>query len=139
MIAAIPLTIVPLILFNLVAFGYVDLAHGAGDPWATEIFSLRMISGARWSLPLGDLLIVFGIVMLFFEVMKAARASSRTIANHGLSTVALILYIVEFIVLAPAAHSVFFILTAIALFDVVAGFSITIRTAARDVTFGRGI
>lgn len=136
MIAAIPLTIIPLILFNLVAYGTIGIA-GAGDPWAREIFSLQMISGARWSLPLGDLLIVFAIVMLFFEVMKAARASSRTIANHALSTVALILYVVEFIVLAPAAHSVFFILTVIALFDVVAGFSITIRTAARDVTFGR--
>jgi hypothetical protein len=137
MIAAIPLTIIPLILFNLVAYGTIGFAGAGGDPWAHEIFSLQMISGARWSLPLGDLLIVFAILMLFFEVMKAARASSRTIANHALSTVALILYIVEFIVLAPAAHSVFFILTVIALFDVVAGFSITIRTAARDVTFGR--
>jgi hypothetical protein len=34
---------------------------------------------------------------------------------------------------------VFFILTLIALFDVVAGFSVTIRTATRDIALGHNI
>ena len=37
-----------------------------------------------------------------------------------------------------AAHSVFFLLMILALFDVVAGFTITIKTASRDVTYSRG-
>ena len=86
---------------------------------------------------LGDLMVVLGIVCLFFEVLKATNSTSRSIANHVLSTIVLIVYIVEFIVVRRAAHSVFFILTVIALFDVVAGFSITIRTASRDIALGR--
>jgi hypothetical protein len=38
-----------------------------------------------------------------------------------------------------AAHSVFFILTVIALFDVIAGFSITIKTATRDIALGQNV
>jgi uncharacterized membrane protein len=136
MIAAIPLTILPLIAFNLIAFNLVG--PGGLDPWNAEVFAITMISGARWSIPLGDLLIVFAIAMLFFEVLKAARASSRAIYNHMASTLVLLLYVIEFITIRPAAHSVFFILTIIALFDVVAGFSVTIRTATRDVNFGGG-
>ena len=51
----------------------------------------------------------------------------------------LIVYVVEFIVVPVAGDSLFFILTAIALFDVVAGFTISIRTAQRDISFGSGV
>jgi hypothetical protein len=85
----------------------------------------------------GDLTIVLGIICLFFEVLKSTNSTSRSITNHVLSTIVLILYIVEFIAVPPAAQSVFFILLVIALFDVIAGFSITIKTASRDVALGR--
>ncbi|MCP4383476.1 MAG: hypothetical protein GY798_19010, partial [Hyphomicrobiales bacterium] len=91
-----------------------------------------------WVVTLGDLMISFGIVILFLEILKSGRPSTATITNHIASTVVLIVYIIEFIVVDFCANSVFFILTLIALFDVVAGFSITIRTASRDVTFGPG-
>jgi hypothetical protein len=130
MITAIPLTIVPLILFNLIGFAI------GGDPWGNELFGLWLISGARWTLSLGDLIVVAALVLLFFEVLRSARYSSGTIYNHIVSTVVLIVYIVEFLTVGAAAKSVFFILTAIALFDVVAGFSVSIRTATRDVAFG---
>ena len=127
MIAAIPLTLIPLILFNILA-----LAVGA-DVWSGTVFGVPMLSGAHWTLSVGDLMLVVGIVVLFAELMKSARSSANTILNHILSTVVLILYIIEFIVAGIAANSVFFILTVIALFDVVAGFSISIRTATRDI------
>jgi hypothetical protein len=129
-ITAIPLTILPLILFNLVGFAV------GGEPWGNELFGIWLISGARWSLNLGDLMIVVAIVLLFFEVLRSARYSSGTIYNHIVSTVVLIVYIVEFLAVGAAANSVFFMLTVIALFDVVAGFSVSIRTATRDITFG---
>ena len=132
MIFAIPLTIVPLIAYNLIAF-----ADGGADPWAGQVFAFTMISGVRWVFTLGDLMIVAGIVCLFFEMLKSTNSTSRAILNHVFSTIVLIIYIVEFIVVGAAAHSVFFILTVIALFDVIAGFTITIRAASRDVALGR--
>ncbi len=134
MIYALPLSILPLVVYNLVGYSL-----SGADPWANELFGITMLSGARWTLRLGDLLITFAILMLFFEVMKAARSSTNTISNHVLSTIVLIVYVVEFIVAAVASHSVFFILTVIALFDVVAGFSITIKTATRDISLGQNV
>lgn len=134
MIYAIPLTVLPLIIYNVVGYGI-----SGADPWANELIGITMVSGAVWTLDYGALLITFAIVLLFFEVIKAARASNYNITNHILSTIVLIVYVVEFVVAAAAAHSVFLILTVIALFDVVAGFSITIRTATRDVAIGSQI
>jgi hypothetical protein len=132
MLFAIPLTVIPLIVYNVIA-----LIGGAGDPWAGEMVGLTMISGVRWVLTLGDLAVVLGIVCLFFEVLKSTNSTTRAITNHVLSTIVLIVYIVEFIVVGFAANSVFFILLVIALFDVIAGFSITIKTASRDIALGR--
>lgn len=134
MINSIPLTILPLIAYNAIGYGI-----SGADPWAGELLGLTMLSGEVWTLNLGQLLIIFAIVALFFEVMKAARSASCTIVNHVLSTIVLIVYVVEFVVAPVAANSVFLILAVIALFDVVAGFSITIRTATRDIALGQNI
>lgn len=130
MIAAIPLTIIPLILYNAIGFA------AGGNPWSNEILGVTMVSGQVWSMTLGDLMVVVAIVVLFFEILRAARYSHATIYNHIASTIVFIIYLVEFIIVGAAGYSVFFILTVLALFDVVAGFSISIRTATRDIAFG---
>ncbi len=137
MITAIPLTIIPLILYNIIGFAFPGTT--IGDTWSHEFFAVPLISKAEWALTLGDLMLVVGIITLFMEVMKSAQAGTATITNHMLSTVVLIIYIVEFVAVAVAATSTFFILTLFALFDVIGGFSISIRTAERDVSIGRTI
>ena len=132
MLTAIPLTIVPLIIYNIVAFAF------PGTTWTGEIFGLTMVSGARWALRLGDLMVALGISMLFLEIMKSGRTGTATITNHILSTIVLVIYIIEFILVDIAATSLFFILTLIALFDVIAGFTITTRTATRDIAYTPG-
>lgn len=133
MITAIPLTIIPLILFNAIGFAI------GGDPWVNVLFTIPMISGVAWNVTLFDVMILLAVILLFFETLRSARpARGTTITNHIVSTVILIVYIVEFIVVPVAANSLFFALTVIALFDVVAGFTISIRTAQRDIAFGQG-
>ncbi len=132
MLTTIPLTVVPLILFNAIGF-----AVGAPNLWTDTRLTIPLVSGHAWSASLGDLMILLGLLMLFFETLRSARPGLKTtIGNHVISTVLLIVYVVEFIVVGIAANSTFLILTAIALFDVVAGFSISIRTAERDVSLG---
>ena len=134
MITAIPLTIIPLILFNAIGFAV------GGDPWGNVLFGVTMVSGMRWNVTLGDLMILLAVVLLFFETLRSARpAMTSTITNHIVSTILLIVYIIEFIAVPVAANSLFFALTVIALFDVVAGFTISIRTAQRDIALGHGI
>lgn len=127
MFRAIPLSIFPLILVNAAGIMF------GGEPWGTELFSLTMLSGAVWTMDLADLIVAIAIVLLYFEVIRAARPGSRTILNHVLSTGVLVIYVVEFIAMPAAANSMFFILALIALFDVIAGFTITIRTSTRDI------
>ena len=130
----IPLLIVPFILYNV---GLMGLFGAAPDPWAQQIFSLAMMSGGVWSMTLGDLMVLIGLAFLFIEIMKSTRTSNASVIDHLLSTFVFVAFLVEFLLVKGAAHSVFFALMLISLVDVLAGFSVSIRAAGRDVTFGR--
>jgi len=134
MLTNVPLLIVPFIVYNIQIF------FGGGlSVWNNEIISLPLISGQTWTMNMGDLMITLALVLLFFEVIKSTRVGPSTIIDHLLSTFVFIAFLVEFLVVPGAAHSVFFILMMIALLDVLAGFSISIRAATRDVNIGHGI
>ena len=130
----VPLTILPLIVVNIV--GWIFDAPGSGF-WASPILSITMVSGRPWIFSIGDLIVVFGIGCLFFEVLKSTNSSTRAITNHILSAVVAVVYLLEFILVGIAANSVFFFLMIFAAFDVIAGFTITIKTASRDISLGR--
>lgn len=134
MIAAIPLMIVPLIFYNVLVFSPYG---GIGlDSLSNEIVSVAMMSGAVWTMELGDTVIVAALVLLFFEVLKATRTGSWSLIDHLLSTLVFIAFLVEFLLVRQAATDIFFILTVIAFVDLVAGFSVSIRSAGRDVSIG---
>ena len=133
MLVNVPLLIVPFIIFNIIGLGL--FGSTAADPWAAELMSITMISGEIWTMSLGDLMITFSLFFLFFEIIKATRVGASSIIDHLLSTFVFIAYLIEFLTVGYAAHAVFFILLIIALVDVVAGFSISIRSATRDVAF----
>jgi len=134
MIMAIPLIVLPLIVYNLMAYG------GGGD-WLSPVFTIDMVSGTTFALSRGDLLITAALVLLFLEVLKATRTGAGSILDHLFSTLVFVAALVEFLLVDFAATSTFFLLTVIALIDVIAGYSITIRAARRDVsldTYGNG-
>lgn len=131
----LPLMAILLIVYNGLAFGLTGEATG----WDTPVFTLRMMSDAFWTMQLGDLVIAFGLFILFFEILKATRIGRMSIVDHLLSTLVLLVFVVEFLLLPAAATSVFFILMLMALADVMAGFSVSIRTATRDVSLGDGL
>jgi hypothetical protein len=74
--------------------------------------------------------------MLFTEVLRAADIERNTLTNHALSTGVLILALIEFVAQPGFANGDFFLLLVIILIDVVAGYSITIRAALRDIAIG---
>lgn len=131
MLTNVPLLIVPFIVYNVQIF-----LNGGVDIWNQQVTELTMISGATWVMTMGDLMVALGLVLLFFEIIKATRVGANSIIDHLLSTFVFIAYLVEFLIVASAAHSVFFILMMIALIDVLAGFTVSIRSATRDVNVG---
>jgi len=134
MIAAIPLMVVPFILYNLAMLGL--LGSGGISALGSVMTSLSMLSGALWTLSLGDVFILIALGLLFVEILKAARPGSGPLINHMLSMVVFIAFLVEFLLVRDAATQIFFILMTIAFIDVVCGFAVSIRSAGRDVSIG---
>lgn len=132
MIFRIPLMIIPFILYNL---GLAGLLGVSTSPWDHEVFSIAMMSGGNWSMTIADLMVLAALALLFVEIIKSTRTSNSSVADHMLSTFVFIAYLVEFLLVEGAAHSLFFVLTAISLVDVLAGFFVSIRAAGRDINF----
>jgi len=133
MLWKIPLLSLPLIIYNLVAF---DIVGNKENGWASPVMSVDMVSGAVWTMSVGDLLVVLALVFLFIEVIKSTKVGNASILDHMLSTFVFIAYLVEFLLVPAAATSLFFTCMAMSLVDLVAGFSVSIRSASRDVNFG---
>ena len=135
MLASVPLLIVPFILYNIGLAGFLGSGTEA-DLWAREVFSISMMSGGVFSVTLGILLVLVALILFFVEIIKSTRTSNASILDHLLSTFVFVAYLVEFLLVRGAAHSVFFVLMLISLIDVLAGFSVSLRSAGRDVNLG---
>ncbi len=122
-----PLLLIPLAIYNMIAFLF-DLG------FSDTVFSIQMMSGATLGVTTGDLLIIFSILLLFVEILKAARFGVKSIVDHMLSFVVFVGALVEFLMVQKAATSTFLIFLVICAVDVIGGFSISIRAAARDYT-----
>lgn len=127
--AHLPLMIVPFILYNLGLTGLL----GGDDPWSNVLFSVSMISGGVWSMKLADLMLVIALALLFVELVKSTRTSNASVVDHLLSTLVFVLFLVEFLLVRGATTSLFFVLMLFSLVDVLAGFSVSLRAASRDV------
>ena len=123
-----PLLLIPFVIYNMIAFLLPGIA------WSEQMAKIHMVSGADWSFTPGELLLAISIIVLFFEMLKATRMSTRTIIDHALSTLIFIAMIVEFLLVKQAASGTFFLLLVISFVDVVGGFTITIRTAQKDIS-----
>ena len=107
-----------------------------GQPLAAEVLGLQLPSGARFTLTVSELLLAVATVVLFFEIMNATSAKSSSILNHGLSMLVFIACFIGFLLVPAFGTGTFLIITLMALVDVVAGYSISILTARRDMTLG---
>jgi hypothetical protein len=126
-----PLLVVPFAIYNMIAFLTPALE------WTSSVVTVHLISGRDWTLTPEDMLLAFAILLLAVEVMKATRISSRAIVDHVLSLVLFIVMLIEFIMVAQAGTSTFFLLMVISLVDVIGGFTVTVRTAQRDLQIDR--
>ena len=129
-----PLLVLPFLVYNIVVFAFM-----AGNPaeWAGQALSITMVSGQPWVLTWGDLMLVLGLVCLFVEVLKSTQTGRNSVIEHMLSTLLLVVFLIEFILVGAAASSVFFLLMIMSVVDVVAGFTISITGAGRDVTMAQ--
>ena len=107
-----------------------------GVPLAREVLAFALPSGERFAMTVSELVLAISTIVLFFEIMNATSAKSSSILNHGLSMLVFIACFVIFLLIPGFGTGTFLIITLMALVDVVAGYSISILTARRDMTFG---
>lgn len=123
---------------GLVIAAYNILAFSGGMLDAESLlFSWVLPSGIEVFFKLGDIFTVAGLAALFLEILKAARSGTGTIIDHMLSTATFIVALIEFILVPGCGTVAFFLLTAMALIDVVAGFTVSILAARRDYSVSR--
>jgi hypothetical protein len=127
------LSAIPLLAFVVIA--YVAFAW-AGADFTLPRFTPTLPSGGAWQITLGDMLLTFALIVLFFEVVKSTGTGGNSVVDHALSTIVFVACLILFLVWQPAATSLFFLITVISLIDVIAGFSVTIRSARRDYSVG---
>lgn len=100
------------------------------------LFHMILPSGSLWRPTWGDIMVLLGVVTLYVELFKSTRTSEATIIDHLLSTFVLIAYLVAWLIYDWGGNSVFLILGAMSFLDVIAGFTITISAARRDLSIG---
>src|SRR6185436_20579867 len=131
-----PLLVVPFAVYNIIEFLIPGATPGAF--WSHAIAQIGLASGAQWTLTTGDLMIALSLIILFVEILKSTRLSTRSIIDHLLSTVLFVIMLIEFLLVKQAATGTFFLLLIISFVDVVGGFSVSIRTAQRDIEIEGG-
>lgn len=129
------LTSIPLFTYILVIINGLLYAHKSHPEisTATPLFAFGLTSGARLTFTVADILILTGVIVLYFEIFKATRSGTESIVDHLFSMLIFVIFLVEFLIYQPAGTPLFLTITVMSLLDVVAGFTVTISTSRRDV------
>ena len=127
MLKNIPLLGVIFIIYNLIAFITPTTLNSV-------IIDTSLVSGAKWMFDVNHLMLSLAIILLYIEIVKSTRTSTTSIIDHVLSMLVFIIFLLEFIFIPQVGNSTFFLIMMISLLDIIAGFTITISTAKRDIS-----
>jgi hypothetical protein len=128
---AFPLLLLPFAFFNIVVFLLNNM------PFTDTVFTVPLASEPNMplvfdrSMPvtLGDLIVAIGMLLLYVEVVKAARPGGKGIIDHLLSFIVFLAMAAELVLVPRAAvsagaTSTLLLLTVLSFVDVIAGLSI---------------
>ena len=94
----------------------------------------HLLSGAVFAIKYNELFIIVTLGMLLVEIIKASNVSHEsTWLEHMFSTVVFIAFIITFLSWDKAGNATFLTLTCMSGVDVLAGWTISYRSALRDV------
>ena len=122
---AFPLLLIPFALYNMMAF-LLD------TPVATEIYAIPLPADRHMAVSIGDALVVLAMLLLYLEVLKAARAR-KAVMDHLLALILFAAMAAEFALVPQAQTSAFLLLTALAFVDLLIGVSVGRRVKRHDI------
>ena len=121
----------------LLVIAYNALIVFGSRPTGVVVGEARLPSGDLWSISTGDVFVVTALVLLFVELVSAG-ARTVSLINHALSLIVLLVCVVEFLLVQGCGTPEFLFITLIVAVDVVAGYSVSVRLARRDLAVERG-
>ncbi len=139
MLNAFPLLFIAIVIYNVLIFGWVAVAGTDANEFLARSVSLSMFSGDVWRFTLGDLLVLMSLCLLFVEVVKSTRTSATQVLNHAMTMVTFVIGLIEFLVLRGFSTTTFFFIVVMVFFNIVAGFTISIVGAKRDLGTTGGV
>jgi hypothetical protein len=98
-----------------------------------ELFAATLPSGGLWSFSVGDLILLLGLFSLFAEILKATRTTRVSVVDHAMSMITFVVCLLLFLLWSGAATSVFFLIMWLTVIDVIAGFTVSLAGARRDI------
>ena len=126
-----PLYMILLVSYNLIIFMSSPSNY---IPDAVVASFVIPSSGATLPITWNILFILVGICFLYLEILKSTRATYQALLDHLLSLVVFVIFLVELIILREMGSATFLILTLLSLIDVIAGFTVSLSTARRDIS-----
>ncbi|MGQ0662125.1 MAG: hypothetical protein ACT4P2_00790 [Pseudomonadota bacterium] len=130
-------SVFPLLALVVIAYNAMALIFAADFDAPRMAFALP--SGGTLAVSWGALLVVAGLVAMFVEIVKSTRMGSPSIIDHGLSMAVFTVCLVEFLLVPAMATATFVTVMLMALIDVVAGFTVSISAARRDIALSERV
>lgn len=130
----IPLMGIVLLIYNLVSLAFKNPEVSI---WEKQFITFSVSPEGAIRITYGTAIIIFALFILFIELVKSTTASNKAMIEQLFSTLAFIGFLMQFILTPYAAEPTFFVLSAISLVEVLAGFVIMIKVARRDIGINR--
>jgi len=126
---------IPLNMFLLFAYNVLVFSSTPENWLPDEVVMSFTIPSSQATLHFtwNIIFVIAGICILYLEILKATRTSYLAVIDHLLSLMVFVVFLVELIVLRDMGSATFLILTLLALIDVIAGFTVSLSTARRDI------
>jgi hypothetical protein len=123
---AFPLLLIPFALYNMVAF-LLNM------PFTETVFSIPLAPDRRMPLNVGDLLVAIGMLLLYIEVLKAARFGGKGVTDHILSFILFVAMVSELALVPQASTPTLLLLAVLGFVDFITGISLSIRRKQRAI------
>lgn len=124
-------------MIGILAVVYLIVAAVFTDALGRTIFNLNLPSGATWTFLISDLFLVLGLFLLYLEILKSTRSTRGQIVEHIVSMLVFVGCLLLFLLVRQTGTTTFLLITAMAAVDVIAGFTVSIIAARRDMEIER--
>lgn len=120
---------------------YVTLAVLSGGMRGADVFirdleagqfPVPLPSGSVWMVSGGDMLVAFGLVILFYELIRGVGVGRYAMLHHTFSVVLTLFCFGGFVVFPTFATTTFFLLALMCLLDVIGGILVDMANSGAD-------